>query len=147
MRTKKRKKRLKLKTVIRRARLWLHDGNKSGAVLTVFTYTDYSLAEAEKFVEFIEQFGEADALTAERWCEEHRVSRLECTRVARQHAQEAPEQMLNTPNIISAAAVRNSRCVCGDPTCRNQWHRLAMWIKDHPAEWQRVLEELTSTPS
>lgn len=144
MRTNKRKKRLKLKTVIRRARHWLNDGNKSGAVVTVYTYTEYSLTEAEKFVEFIEQFTEADALTAKLWCEEHRVPRVEC---ARQHAQEAPEQMLNPPKIISGAEVRNWRCICGDPACPNQWHRLAMWIKDHPAEWQRVLEELNSTPS
>lgn len=139
MRTKKKKKRLKLKTIIHRARLWLKDGNKSGAVLTVFTYTDYSLTEAEKFVDFIEKLAQTDALTADYWCDEHRVSRREC---ARQHPQEAHERPPTAPSMMLVDAVHSTRCLCGAAACCNQWHRLAMWIKDNPAEWQRLVAEL-----
>lgn len=139
---RKRKRKIKLKTVIRRARSWLKDGHRSGADLAVFTYTDYSLAEAKEFVDFIEQFNEPDALTAERWCEEHRAPRFDC---AKQHAQEEPDPMLNSPRMASNAAVDQSMCICRHADCSDQWHRVMMWIRDNPYEWQCVLEEQAST--
>ena len=104
---------------------------RDGAILSVLAYTDYSFMEAEKLIEFIEEFRESDTLTADHWCDNHRASRFEC---ARQHPQQADEQTPAPLGAVRPAPVRNAKCTCGDAGCRNDWHRLAMWIKDNPRE-------------
>jgi len=136
-----RKKKLMMKTVIHRARLWLkHDRNRDGAVLTVFTYTDYSLAEAERFVDFILQFTECDQFVASCWCDEHRRSKHECKN---QHPQDMREQTTSPPNAVPPP-MPISRCLCGNALCNNQWHDLATWIGHNPQQWQEVLNRLFS---
>jgi hypothetical protein len=78
-------------------------------------------------------------------CPEHRVQVFECARL---HQRTEPQPL--DPNPAEArptVPLSVLQCACGNAGCDNQWHRLAMWIKDHPLEWQRALEELSGAPS
>lgn len=136
-RRKKRLKRLKIETVIRRARRWIRWGNKDGAIVTVLVCTNYSRTEAEKFVDYIEQFTGSVAFLAHNWCDEHRASRFEC---ATKHPQDAHEQEPTAAGDIPTT-LSGRKCLCGNAGCCNQWHGLAMWIRDNPHDWSRFLGE------
>lgn len=84
---RKKKKNLKIRTVIRHARKHLEDGNRVGAIEGVRSDTDYSPMEAKTLVEFIELYTESDVLIASHWCEEHRVGRFKCVNL---HPQAEP---------------------------------------------------------
>lgn len=139
MRVGKKKKRLQIKTVIRRAQRFLRSGSREWAILAVRVYTDYSPTEAEKFVHYIEQFTEPVSLIAHNWCDEHRACRFQC---ATQHPEESQAQQPTAAGAISAAMSPAGKCLCGTLGCRNEWHALARWIKDNPFGWERVLAEL-----
>ena len=47
------KKRLKIKTVIHRARKYVQEGNKTEAINTIVRDTHYTVEEAEKLAEYI----------------------------------------------------------------------------------------------
>ncbi len=134
------KKRLKIKTVIHRARKYVNEGNKAEAINSVLSNTDYTAREAETLAEFIGYFFdvESDRGIVSRWCDEHRLSGFLC------RDQHAPEEdpMFVAPAAPRATPVDGSNCACGQAACNNEWHRLAMWIRDNPQEWQRFLKEL-----
>lgn len=134
------KKRLKIKTVIHRARKYVNEGNKTEAINSIVRYAHYTPKEAETLVEFIGYFFdvESDRNIVSRWCDEHRMSGFLCRD---QHAQEE-DSMFIAPAAPPATPVDGSNCACGQTACNNEWHRLAMWILDNPQEWQQFLEEL-----
>ena len=55
------KKRLKIKTVIHRARAYLNVGKKAEAIDSILCRTDYTPTEAERLVEFIGFFYDIDS--------------------------------------------------------------------------------------
>ena len=67
------KKRLKIKTVIHRARKYVQEGNKTEAIHTIVRDAHYTVAEAEKLAEFIGYFFEveSDRQIVSRWCDKH----------------------------------------------------------------------------
>jgi len=134
------RKKLKIKTVIHRARKYVNEGNKTEAINSVLCTTDYTPREAETLVEFIEYFldVESDGQIVSRWCDEHRMSGFLC------RDQHAPEEdpFFVAPAAPPATPVRRPNCTCGPAACDNKWHRLAMWIRDNPQEWFRLFEEL-----
>lgn len=93
-------------------------------------------AEAKTLAEFTRSVGS--------FCGEHLAPRSECARL---HPQVEPPFPQSKPGEVrSTTPVSVPRCACGNVSCDNQWHSLAMWINDHPFEWQRALEELSSVP-
>jgi len=134
------KKRLKIKTVIHRARKYVNEGNKAEAMNTIVRDAHYTVAEAEKLAEFIGYFFdvESDRQIVSRWCDEHRMSGFLC------RDQHAPEEdpFFIVPAAAPATPVRRPTCTCGAAACDNKRHRLAMRIRDNPQEWFRLCEEL-----
>lgn len=100
------------------------------------TNRDYA-AEAKPLAEFRGSVGS--------FCKEQLAQRLESARL--QQEIEPQSQQLKSTETLPRSPLSVPKCACGSANCDNQWHRLAMWIKDNPFEWQRVLEELTSTTS
>src|SRR5579871_132315 len=137
----RRKKKLKIKTVIHRARPYVNDGNKTEAINSVLRNTDYTTREAEALVEFIGAFFEveSDRSIVTRWCDEHRMSGFVCRD---QHPPEAEEPTAASAAAVPFAEFHGSNCPCGRAECDNEWHRLAIWIRGNPQEWYRFLEEL-----
>jgi len=134
------KKRLKIKTVIHRARQYVREGNKTESIHTIVRDAHYTVAEAEKLAEFIGYFNdvESDRQIVSRWCDQHRMSGFLC------RDQHAPEEdpFFVAPAAAPATPVRRPTCTCGAAACDNKWHGLAMWIRDNPGEWFRLIEEL-----
>ncbi len=137
------KKRLTIKTVVHRAREYVNEANKTEANKTeaidsILRNSDYTLTEAQRLVEFIACFYdiESDYQIVSRWCDEHRMSRLLCRQ---QRPQE--EDFTFLPLAPPPTPVRSSNCICGRAACENEWHRLAVWIRDNPQEWFRVVQE------
>jgi hypothetical protein len=136
------KKRLKIKTVIHRARKYVQEGNKTEAINTIVRDAHYTVAEAEKLAEYIGYFSEVefDRNIVDTWCDEHRMSGFLCRD---QHPQEQEDDGFPPPAAVpSPTPVRRANCICGQPACDDEWHRLAMWIGDNPQGWSRLVEEL-----
>lgn len=138
----KNEKKLKIKTVIHRARKYVQEGNKTEAINTIGRGAHYTVAEAEKLAEYIGYFSEVefDRNIVDSWCDEHRMSGFLCRD---QHPQDEEDDGFPPPAAAaSPTPVRRSNCICGQPACNHEWHRMAMWIGDNPQEWSRLLEEL-----
>jgi len=136
-----RKKRLKIKTVIHRAREYINHGAKAEAIDSVIRNADYTAREAEALVEFIGNFfeGGSDRTIVFHWCDEHRMPRFVCRD---QHCPETEELTPVSVGAGSAAAIEGSKCACSHAECDNEWHRLAMWIRDNPQKWHQFLQDL-----
>lgn len=135
------KKRLKIKTVIHRARKSAQEGNKAEAINTIVRDAHYTPKEAETLAEFIGYFNdvESDYQIVSRWCDEHRMSGFLCRE---QHPKEEDDGFPAPAAAPPPTPARGSICMCGQAMCNNEWHRLAMWICQNPQDWSRALDEL-----
>lgn len=76
------------------------------------------------------------------FCYEHHVQRSECARL-HQEIERQPQQPKPT-EAQPTTPLPARECACNNASCENPCHRLAMWIKDNPFEWQRVIEEIAA---
>ena len=138
------KRRLKMNTIIRRLRSCLNDGNKIDAVNQARSDTGYSLHEALRLVQHCEGDDDlTDGALALLWCDPCRNSlpACQCMAVAsgEQEPTAKPIKDAQAPQPASAKEAQPLKCKCGDSECVSEWHRLAMWLGEDPANYGRLL--------
>ena len=138
------KRRLRMPTVIRRLRVPLENGDKISAVKQARKDAGYSLSEALRLVQHCEGYhGLTNEELAFLWCGSCRNSPSACQCAA-------PARRDSKPTLaqVGEHAVRQAqppteeqpfKCKCGDEQCENEWHRLAMWLGEDPANYGRLL--------
>jgi len=138
------KRRLKMSTVVRRLRVRLDSGNKIEAVKQARKDAGYSLHEALRLVQHCEGDHDLpDNALALSWCDPCRNSLRSC-QCAPADEQKPEATSADCDDAIvgqleEADDAQPFKCKCGDHQCKNEWHRLAMWLGEDPASYGRLL--------
>jgi len=133
-----------MSTIMRRLRVRLSNGNKIEAVKQARSDTGYSLHEALRLVQHCEGDNDlTDEALALLWCDPCRNSlpACQCAAVAsrEQETTAKPVEDAQAPQPASAKKAQSFKCRCGDNQCENEWHRIAMWLAQDPANYGRLL--------